>query len=339
MARMRMWRIFLRWFFVLLANNPWKCCWSAQQAPSSKPSSQNISIVSPLDGTVVQPGEILHIDVSVPSDKPVRLMTIISPLGWSNEMRESPPWSFTLTIPRDDSVGGGAPLLGKHAVHADVALVGQRPDAEIGASVIVDVERPDMPIKLWTQNSAILPEAFGDKERITVSGVFSDGNDLDLNESCCLSFTSSDENVAAVDSNGMVTAVGPGHAFITAIYRHGDQRAQLPIPVNFSPPAMNAQPRALDFGEQQVGTPSPSLQVILTNTMHGPMKIYKPEIHGEFSETDDCDSLSPLSEEGGTCTVNVVFTPREKGLRLGELEVGNSYSVAHTAIQLTGTGR
>ena len=60
MARMRMWRIFLLWFFVLLANNLWKCCWSAQQAPSSKPSSQNISIVSPLDGTVVQPGEILH---------------------------------------------------------------------------------------------------------------------------------------------------------------------------------------------------------------------------------------------------------------------------------------
>jgi hypothetical protein len=336
MARMRMWRIFLLWFFVLLANNLWKCCWSAQQAPSSKPSSQNISIVSPLDGTVVQPGEILHIDVSVPSDKPVRLMTIISPLGWSNEIRESPPWSFTLTIPKDDGVSGGASLLGKHPVYADLALVGQR---ETGASIIVDVERPDMPIKLWTQNSSILPETFGEKERIIVSGVFSDGTDLDLNESCCLSFTSSDENVAAVDSDGMVTAVGPGHAFITAMYRHGDQHVQLPIPVNFSPPAMNVEPRSLEFGEQQVGTPTTPLHLILSNTMHGPMKIYKLAIHGEFSETDDCDSLSPLREEGGTCTVNVVFTPREKGLRLGELEVGNSYSVAPTLIQLSGAGK
>jgi len=309
MARMRMWRIFLLWFFVLLANNLWKYCWSAQQAPSSKPSSQNISIVSPLDGTVVRPGEILHIDVSVPSGKPVRLMTIISPLGWSNEIRESPPWSFTLTIPKDDGVSGGASLLGKHPVYADLALVGQR---ETGASIIVDVERPDMPIKLWTQNSSILPETFGEKERIIVSGVFSDGTDLDLNESCCLSFTSSDENVAAVDSNGMVTAVGPGHAFITAMYRHGDQYVQLPIPVNFSPPAMNVEPRSLEFGEQQVGTPTVPLHLILSNTMHGPMKIYKPAIHGEFSETDDCDSLSPLREEGGTCTVNVVFTPPGK---------------------------
>ena len=230
-------------------------------------------------------------------------------------------------------------MLGKHPVYADLALVGQRADAETGASIIVDVERPDMPIKLWTQNSSILPETFGEKERIIVSGVFSDGTDLDLNESCCLSFTSSDENVAAVDSNGMVTAVGPGHAFITAMYRHGDQHVQLPIPVNFSPPAMNVEPRSLEFGEQQVGTPTAPLHLILSNTMHGPMKIYKPAIHGEFSETDDCDSLSPLREEGGTCTVNVVFTPREKGLRLGELEVGNSYSVAPTLIQLSGAGK
>lgn len=293
----------------------------------------------PTDGTVVQPDEILHIDVSVPSDKPVRVMTIISPLGISNEMRESPPWSFTLTIPKDDSVGGGGPLLGKHPVYAHVALVGQRSDAEFGASIIVDVERPDMPVKLWTQHSGIFLEAFGEEERIIVSGVFSDGADLELNESCCLSFASSHENVAAVDNDGKVTAVGPGHAFITAIYRRGDHHVQLSIPVTFSPPAMNAEPRSLDFGEQQVGTPSAPLQVTLTNTMHGPMKIYKPEIHGEFSEADDCDSSSPLREEGGTCTASVIFTPRDRGLRLGELKVGNSYSGVPTTIQLSGTGR
>lgn len=328
--------ILLLCFLVLITSNLWKRCWSAQQAPSTKPS---ISIVSPVDGTVVQPGEILHIDVSVPSDKQVRGMTIISPLGMSNEVRESLPWSFTLTIPKDDSVGGGGPLLGKHPVYAHANLVGPRSDAGIDAIIIVDVERPDMPIQLWTQNSRILPEAFGEEERIIVVGIFSDGSELELNESSCLSFASSDENVAAVASDGKVTAVGPGHAMITAIYRRGDDRVQLPIPVNFSPPAMNVEPRLLDFGEQQVGTPSAPLQVTLTNTMHGPMKIYNPEIHGEFSEADDCDSSSPLREEGGTCIVNVIFTPRDKGLRLGELNVGNSYSAVPTTIRLSGTGR
>lgn len=326
-------RIFLLWFVVLLISSH---CWSAQQAPSSKPS---ISIVSPPAGTVVQPGEILHIDVSVSSDKPVRTMFIISPLGTSNEMRESPPWSFTLAIPGDDSVGGGAPLLGKHPVYADVALVGQRSDEDFGTRIIVDVERPDVPSKLWTQDSQILPGAFGEEERILVVGIFSDGTELDLNESCCLSFASSDETVATLNSNGTVTAVGPGHALITAIYQRGEQCVQLPIPVNFSPPAMNVEPRSLDFGEHQVGIPSAPLQLILTNTMHGPMKIYKPKIEGEFSEADDCDSLSPLREEDGTCTVNVAFVPREKGLRTGKLEIVNSYSVGPTTIHLSGTGR
>jgi hypothetical protein len=267
------------------------------------------------------------------------MMSIVSPLGISNEIRESPPWSFTLTIPNDTSVGGGAPLLGKHPIYADVALAGQESNGKVGASAIVDVERPDMASKLWTQDSEIVPEAFGEDERIIVVGIFSDGAELDLNESCCLSFISSDETVAAVNSDGRVTAVGPGHASVTATYQRGERHVQLSIPVHFSPPAMNVEPRSRDFGEQQVGVPSTSLQVILANTMQLTLKIYKPETDGDFSEADDCDSLSPLRENGGTCTINVVFAPREKGRRLGKLRVANSHSLVPTIIQLSGTGR
>jgi hypothetical protein len=336
---MRGWCICSACLVLVTAGNPWNRQSSAQQVPSGKAS---ISIVSPPDGTIVQPGAILHIDVSVASDKPIRVMTIISPLGMGEEMRESPPWSFTLTLPTDDrSVGGGAPLLGKHSIFADIAFVGQghEADAEFGAGIFVDVERPDMPIKLRTQVfKAISLDAFGEEQRIMVSGIFSDGAHLELNESSCLSFSSSDDTVAKVDKDGVVTAVGPGNALITVTYRLGEQDVHVSIPANFSPPPMNVEPRSLDFGEQQVGTPSAPLQVTLTNTMSGPMKIYKPKIEGEFSETDDCDSFSPLREDGGTCTVNVVFRPKEKGLRLGKLEVVNSYTLG-TAIQLSGTGR
>jgi hypothetical protein len=254
-------------------------------------------------------------------------------------MRESPPWSFTLTIPKDSSVGGGAPLLGKHPVYADVALVGQRADAETGARIMVDVERPDLPVRLWSQHSGIFFETLGAEQRIEVVGIFSDGSELELNESCCLSFSSSDKKVATVEPDGVVKAVGPGHALITAMYRQGDEHVQLPIPVNFSSLAMNVIPSSLEFGEQQVGTPSASLQLTLTNTIQSAMEIPKPEIHGEFSEADDCVSLSPLREEGGTCTITVVFTPREKGLRLGKLEVWNSYNSLPTTIQLSGMGK
>ncbi|HUE44350.1 MAG TPA: choice-of-anchor D domain-containing protein [Candidatus Sulfotelmatobacter sp.] len=338
MAGMRASRILLLLFFVLLTNDSGNRSLSAQQAPR-QPSSTQISIVSPPDGTVVHPGDILHIDVSVASDKPIRLVTIISPLGTGDGMRESPPWSFTFTIPKDTSVGGGAPLLGKHPLYADVALEGQQADAEPGAAIMIDVERPDMPIKLWTEHSGIFPEAFGEKERIDVVGVFSDGAQLELNESCCLTFTSSNEKVVAVDRDGTVTAVAPGRAFVTAVYSRGDQQVRHPIPVDFPPPVMNVEPRSLDFGEQQVGTSTAPLRVTLTNNMHGPMGILKPAIHGEFTETNDCDALSPLREEGGTCTVFVVFTPKSKGLRSGELEVWNSYSGIPSSIPLSGTGR
>jgi hypothetical protein len=102
---------------------------------------------------------------------------------------------------------------------------------------------------------------------------------------------------------------------------------------------MNVNPSSLDFGEHQVGTTSTSLQLTLTNTIQSTMEIRKPEIHGEFSEADDCVSLSPLREEGGTCTITVAFTPREKGLRLGKLEVWNSYNSLPTTIQLSGIGK
>jgi hypothetical protein len=46
----------------------------------------------------------------------------------------------TLTIPKDTSVGGGAPLLGKHPVYADVALAVRDSNAKVGASIIVDVD-------------------------------------------------------------------------------------------------------------------------------------------------------------------------------------------------------
>jgi hypothetical protein len=58
----------------------------------------------------------------------------------------------------------------------------------------------------------IFLEAIGEEYRLLVSGIFSDGSDLELNESCCLSFYSSDSKVATVNQDGEVRAIRPGHA-------------------------------------------------------------------------------------------------------------------------------
>ncbi len=310
---------------------------SSQQGVPRQQSAGNISIVSPSDGTIVRPGETLHIDVSLPPGKTVRIMMIISPLGQSEEVRESPPWSFTLTIPKDGGVGGGGPLLGKHPIYASVGMAGHEPGND--TSITVDVERPDMPLNLWAQESGIFFEALGEEHRVMVSGVFPDGSDLELNESCCLSFSSSDAKVATVTDDGVVTAIGPGHAFITATYRQGDYNVQLSIPLNFSPLALNVSPSVLDFGENPVGSTSAPLELTLTNLLGSPMKIFKPEIQGEFSETDDCVSVSPLAEEGGTCAVRVTFTPTQKGPRSGKIDIVNQSRQGVTTVHLSGIGK
>ncbi len=155
----------------------------SQQAAGKQPSSDAISITSPADGTVVHPGDVLHIEVSVPSSRSVRGMMIISPLGQSEEMREEPPWSFTLKIPVDDVSISSGPLLGKHPIHAWAGSPVRDPGSQ--AVIGVDVERPDLPKKLWTQNSVIFLETLGEEYRWPiVVGTFSDGKELDLNESC-----------------------------------------------------------------------------------------------------------------------------------------------------------
>jgi hypothetical protein len=204
---------------------------------------------------------------------------------------------------------------------------------------MVDVERPDLPVKLWTQESGIFFEALGEELRVIVSGTFFDGSDLELNESCCLSFSSSDPSVATVSEDGVVTAIGPGHSLITAIYRQGDQHVQLAIPVSFSHLALNVAPSFLDFGEHAVGSTSVPLELTLTTRLDAPMTIFKPEIQGEFAETDDCVSASPLLEEGGICTVRVTFTPKQKGSRSGKIDIVNQPRQGVTTVHLSGIGK
>jgi Bacterial Ig-like domain (group 2) len=264
-------------------------------------------------------------------------MMIIGPLGDSEEVRESPPWPFTLTIPKHGGVAGDGPLLGKHSIHTLVVMAGQEPGNN--PSITVDVERPDMLINAWAQESGIFFEALGQEHRVIVWGTFPDDSHLELNKSCRLSFSSSDAKVATVTDDGVVTAISPGDALITATYRQDDHNVQLSIPLNFSSLALSVSPSVLDFGEIAVGSTSAPLELTVTNLLSNPMKIFKPEIQGEFSETDDCVSISHLTEAGGTCTIRVTFAPTQKGLRSGQIAIVNQSRFGTTTVHLSGVGK
>jgi hypothetical protein len=58
---------------------------------------------------------------------------------------------------------------------------------------------------------------------------------------------------------------------------------------------------------------------------------------GDFSETDNCVSTTPLAPSA-SCTASVVFTPTAAGLRTGGLSIANSFNFTPTTLQLQGTG-
>lgn len=201
-------------------------------------SSDGVSITRPSAGEVVAPGTTLHIEVSADSDGNISNMAIVSPLGIGDEVRTSPPWSFTLNVPRDARASGD--LIGPEPISVAFRRCGKNPDMNSTclqdmfptASTVVDVEDPTPATKL----SALFPSISFDGVDLTQSNMqifadFADGLQLDVTSSTRISFSSTNPAVADVDENGIVKQVGPGNAQIEVTYVGGGATTKLSIPV------------------------------------------------------------------------------------------------------------
>jgi hypothetical protein len=193
----------------------------------ARSQSSGVSIISPAEGTTFKPGDVIPVEVRAASAQTISAMMIGSPLGFGDHARQSPPWSFTLTVPTEDrGMGGGVPLIGKHPITA--------------------VEEPEIPVKLWSQWTQMIFNSGDDVELpLDISGTFPDGLALDVSESTYISYDSSDTQVATVSAFGMVKPAGPGKAFIGATYGSGERTIRLVIPVSCASPrtpALSAPP-------------------------------------------------------------------------------------------------
>lgn len=97
--------------------------------------------------------------------------------------------------------------------------------------------------------------------------------------------------------------------------------------------AADLSPAAIDFGTQPVGFPTASKAFTWKNNSTFPASVTLLTATGDFSiASNNCTTIAA----GGTCTINVVFTPTIVGPRTGVLTVGSSGSSLTSA--LTGTG-
>ena len=288
-----------------------------------------LQITSPIDGAIVNPGQVIAVSVTSPANASFSGLAIIGekPIGFSN-VQTSVPAQFSLTIPTDINCGP----------HALTAVGATTSGQNVGSTPIqVDVERPDMPTVINPQIPALTLKALGEQFPLVMLANFSDGSVLDVTESSYMTYSSANTSVATVDANGIVTGGSAGNATITATYTLNGQSVTTAVPVIVPPPVMTVSPTSLNFGSQNVGTSSSTQQLTVANTGNGSLKILKVAAAGNFSETDNCVSSSPLAVST-SCTVNVTFTPSAAGSRQGSVSIANGTISIPSTVSLSGTG-
>jgi hypothetical protein len=318
--------------------------WSASHRATARlprSSSDAAVFLTPHDGDVAQPGQVVHIEISVTAGKVEGPVAIVSEIGDSNEVRKSAPYSFTMNVSQHDRVGAGSPLIGKHSITAFGKLNAQN-EYDL-ASIDLDVEEDEMPTKLSVAANGPIGlggasfYAAGQQQSIAIYAKFPDGDEFDVTDSTHLKLVSENPNVVNVGEEGWLTSIGPGETSISATYSFGGQTLQVFLPVSVTVPAggLVPTPLSLDFGDQPAGRESAPLQVVLTNRSPSTIKIYKPEIRAAARESDDC-TAAPLPP-GGSCTMSVTFFSIRPGRIQGVIFIPNSQS-GQISIPVSGNG-
>jgi hypothetical protein len=110
-------------------------------------------------------------------------------------------------------------------------------------------------------------------------------------------------------------------------------KTNAPSPLRMSPGA------GLDFGVQPMGKVSGPLTITLFNDPNDPhsqtVNFTGNLVKGDYAETDDCGASLP---PGGSCTLNITFTPKIVGFDPGTITI--TYTVQQTQfVILRGTGQ
>jgi Bacterial Ig-like domain (group 2) len=298
---------------------------SAQQSPLT------LQITSPIDNTIVAPGQSISITVTSPTNTPFTAVVVVGegPLGMTDST-DVLPAQFSLTIPQQIAL----------RTYNLTAEGGVTSDGKpISSNVVhIDVERPDLPLRLNSRRKRIAFASQGGEEPLGIQAAFADGAYLLVTESSRLTFASSNPAVATVDTRGVVKPVGEGDATITVTYTVANQHVSVSVPVIVPRATISSSPHSLNFGDQNLGTSSAPQLLALTNASNNSRLMVGPlGVLGDFSETDNCASLSPIAPAAG-CTATVIFTPSVSGTETGTLYVSNSMDPVPVEIALTGTG-
>ena len=134
------------------------------------------------------------------------------------------------------------------------------------------------------------------------------------------------------------TKTGPDAGTIT--FSDSSKASPVAIPIagnGVNGPALTANPARALFAPQTVATSSKPAPVMLINTGNSGLNITGISLAGtdssDFAETNNCGgSLAP----GGSCTVNVTFTPTAGGSRAASMAISGTEPGSPQSVELAG---
>ena len=125
---------------------------------------------------------------------------------------------------------------------------------------------------------------------------------------------------------------------------NGDGRMDLAsgLGVLLQTPPVQLSPTSVNFGDQTAGTTSAAQTITLTNNLPNALTISRISVTGtdssDFSETNNC-SISPSNlAAGGTCAINVLFSPAATGVKSGVVTISDDAPAGSQSVPLAGTG-
>jgi hypothetical protein len=92
---------------------------------------------------------------------------------------------------------------------------------------------------------------------------------------------------------------------------------------------------SLSFSALAVGTSSAAQIVTVTNSGNGSLTVTGVLATGDFSQTNNC---ATVAANGGTCSIQVKFTPTSSGARTGTLTLTDSAANSPQSVSLAGSG-
>lgn len=121
---------------------------------------------------------------------------------------------------------------------------------------------------------------------------------------------------------------------VTVTSNAGDSPDNIQLHGTGVSPTVTVSPASLTFGNQAVGTTSPTQAVTITNNQTKALSITSIAASTEFSETNNCPASLAAA---ANCTVKVAFAPTQTGQQSGTLTITDNVTGSPQVVTLSGS--